>query len=187
MVRKMKFIEFIQVLQRLLPNESDEFGKLLQAINDGHIEIDSQIKRFLAESCRCMRLLSGDIGVSDVGEVLDFSFILYKDNEQLVAIEYPLKDGRFEVNHITPGNYALNTSTGLLLWKKTLDQQDLLISKSSQKSGKLRMAADSGEGKSIASFTEKFANGEISLNVYAGFETGRIEITFNLPGNNEDE
>lgn len=186
MARKMKFIEFIQIIQRLA-NESDEFAKLLQAINDGHIEIDSQTKRFLIESCHFMRLISGDFGISDVGEALDFSLIFYKENEQRIVIDYPLKEGAFEIDHITPADYALKTSTGLLLWQKRLTQQNLLISKSSQKDGKFRMAADSGEGKSAASLTEKLANDEILLNVYPGFEAGRIEIVSNLPGNNEDE
>ncbi|MHC5096751.1 MAG: hypothetical protein ACYSOL_01285 [Planctomycetota bacterium] len=62
-----------------------------------------------------------------------------------------------------------------------MTQQDLLISKSSQKGGKFRMAADSGEGKSPVSLTEELANAEIRLNVYAGFDAGRIEIISNLP------
>ena len=186
MVRKIKFIEFLQLLQKL-PNESDELARILRAISDGHIEIDSETKRFLIESCHFMQLISGDIGICEVGEDLDFSLILYKDNEQRVVIDYPLKEGRFEIDHITPADYALKTSTGLLLWQKRLTQQDLLISKSSQKEGKFRMAADSGKGRSVVSFTEELANGEIILNVYPGFEAGRIEIVSNMPGNNENE
>ena len=98
-----------------------------------------------------------------------------------------IKDGKVEITRITPAVYSLKYSTGLLLWQENLTQQVLLISKSSKKDGRFRMAADSGQGKPVASLTEELANGEILLNIYAGLVTGRIEIISNLAGDNQDE
>ena len=174
MAAEIKFIEFLQRLQRL-PKESEEFARLLQAISDGRIDIDSQTRSFLAESCRALQTLSGDTGVADITEAV-FCLILYKDDEEFAVIDYPLKDGRFEIAHILPAVYTLKTSTGLLLWQKRLKQKDLFIGKSSQKDGRFRMAADSGDGGSVGSLVEELADGTMTLSIYAGFEDGRIEL-----------
>jgi hypothetical protein len=177
MATKIKVIEFLQRLQGL-PKESEEFARLLKGINDGRIDIDSQTKSFLAESCRALGRLSGDTGAAEHDNIAEavFCLILYKDDEEFAVIDYPLKDGRFEFAHILPAVYTLKTSTGLLLWQKRLKQKDLFIGKSSQKDGRFRMAADSGDGGSVGSLVEELADGTMTLSVYAGFEDGRIEL-----------
>jgi len=182
--RKLSITELIKTLKGY-PKNLGELRDLLQAVSDGRVDIDSQIKSFLAENCRALRILSGDIGIidypSDITEIA-FSLILYKDDQEFAVIDYPIKEGRFEIGHISPALYSLKSSTGLLLWQKNLGKQELLIGKSAKEEGKLRMAADSGQDKPVASVTEELANGVMRLNVYAGFDSGRIEIIYNSKG-----
>ena len=91
MAAEIKFIEFLQRLQRL-PKESEEFARLLQAISDGRIDIDSQTRSFLAESCRALQTLSGDTGVADITEAV-FCLILYKDDEEFALLGCTVSPG----------------------------------------------------------------------------------------------
>lgn len=184
MSRKIKFIEFLRLLKRF-PKNVKELRKLLQAVSDGSVDIDSQTRSFLTENCASLRILSGDVGVIDHGDVTEaaFGLVLYKDDQEFAVIDYPIKNGRFEIGHISPALYSLKSSTGLLLWQKKINQQDLLIGKSAKKKGKFKMAADSGTVKPVASLAEEIANGAMTLNVYTGFDAGRIEIISNTKGN----
>jgi len=186
--KTINFTMFIKRLQQFQQNPR-KFGKLMQAVSDGRIDIDRQTKSFLAESCRVMRLFSGDmfaVDIADTVKAVEFNLIFYKDNQQLAVIDYPLSGSSFEINNITPADYRLMTSTGVVLWQRRLTPQDMLIIKSFGRGGRFRMVADSGDGNPAASLTEELAGGEITLNVYAGVDAGRIEIISNLAGGNKD-
>jgi len=186
--KQIQFADFIKRLEKFL-KEPGKLKELLQAVSDGTVDIDSQTKSFLTENRRALRILNGDMGCVDPGDMAEaaFGLILYQDGQEFAAVDYPIKDGSVEIRRITPAVYSLKTVTGLLLWQKRLKQQNLLISKSSQKDGRFKMAADSGQDKPVALLAEELANGAMTLNVYAGFEAGRIEIVAKSIGDSNDE
>ena len=180
MDREIKFAELLKIIEKL-PHESEKLWEIIQAVSDGRIAIDAETRSFLIESCMALQILSRDVGeYKDEGipEVAGY-LVFHKDGKGLAAIDSPVKDGRFEIEQITPGNYTLGTSTGLLLWQKKLKEDDLFIGKSSKKDGKFRMAADTGIDSPNASITDDVANGSFTIKVFPGFNAGRIEIIFN--------
>ena len=180
MNRKINFIELLRALEEL-PNKSKKVKEIMRAVSDGSIGVDTETKSFFIENCMALQTLSGDVGESKdkcVSEVAGY-LVLRKDGKELTAIDSPVKDGKFEIEQITPGNYTLGTSTGLLLWQKKLKEDDLFIGKSSKKEGKFRMAADTGSDSFNVSMTEDLANGSLTIKVFPGFNAGRIEIILN--------
>ena len=128
-----------------------------------------------------LRILSksGDEFLKEDASGQVYYLVLYRDSEKVAFIDDPIKNGKTEITQITPGNYTLGTSTGLLLWQKKLKEDDLFIGKSSKKDGKFRMAADTGINSPNASITDDVANGLFAIKVFPGFNVGRIEIISN--------
>ena len=180
MDREIRFAELLKIIEKL-PHESEKLREIIQAVSDGRIAIDAETRSFLIESCMALQILSGGVGEfkdEDISEMAGY-LVLCKDEKKLAVIDCPVKDGKFEIEQITPGNYTLGTPTGLLLWRRKLNEDDLFIGKSSKKDGKFRMAADTGTDGLNVSMTEDLANGLFTLKVFPGFNAGRIEIIFN--------
>jgi len=80
-------------------------------------------------------------------------------------------------SNIDPGQYTLKLSNGRFLWNGEISEKDI-IWEYAFPGIKYNMAADTGQSDSNSTRKEKIFNGEISLEVFAGLESGRIEITF---------
>ena len=82
------------------------------------------------------------------------------------------------VCQLVPGFYKLVLSTGRLLWEGTLGDEDLLWVKA-HAGQPLKMAADSGHARPKPAKTVSILEGELQFNVFAGLESGSLEITLN--------
>ena len=82
------------------------------------------------------------------------------------------------INGVTPGAYCLRLETGRVIWQEDLGDQDLLWTKAFP-GQPLRAAADDGGAHIPATHRFSVLEGEIMLQVFAGLESGSIEITLN--------
>ena len=79
------------------------------------------------------------------------------------------------ISNITPGSYSLRLSTGRLLWKGELTDNDLIWSHAFPGRA-LDLAADTGEASQEASLEISLLDGEVLTHIYPGIENGCMEI-----------
>ena len=101
-----------------------------------------------------------------------------RDDQSVGTVSLTEQDNIQAVGHLIPGFYKLMLSTGRLLWEGALDEQDLLWAKA-HAGQPFKMAADSGQTKAKPAKTIPILQGEILLNIFAGVETGSLEIKLN--------
>lgn len=79
------------------------------------------------------------------------------------------------LKNIAPGRYGFKLETGRLIGEEELSRNELLW-EYAYPSQDLRLAADTEETLPIPTRTINFLNGEISINVFPGIDSGRLEI-----------
>lgn len=79
------------------------------------------------------------------------------------------------IENIDPGFYAISLSSGRVLWEGALSESHLVWSEAFPDKS-LQLAADTGGAEILPTFEEDLLDGEIMLRVYAGLESGRIEL-----------
>ena len=108
-----------------------------------------------------------------------------KCNGQKIAdLDFPPEGGTGSVDDISPGLYTLLLDTGCVIWENVLTESDLLWAEAFP-GQPLELAADTGETDNRPTIRETLLGGEIVLRVFAGTETGRIQIETkpsNFPG-----
>jgi hypothetical protein len=103
---------------------------------------------------------------------------LLQDGEPLGFMEVRGGSGRGTVSGVTPGSYSLQLDTGRVLWEGPLREEDLLWTKAFP-GQPLSLAADTGEQRARPTQRLEIFSGEIILQVFAGPESGRVEIIVN--------
>jgi len=98
-----------------------------------------------------------------------------RNDQSVGTVSLTQQDNIQTVGHLIPGFYKLMLSTGRLLWEGALDEQDLLWAKA-HAGQPFKMAADSGQAKAKPVKTIPILEGELQLNIFAGVETGSLEI-----------
>ncbi|MFC1761013.1 hypothetical protein ACFL6U_02910 [Planctomycetota bacterium] len=98
--------------------------------------------------------------------------------ESLTFTEIP---GSKTIDNIFPGSYTIALATGRVIWQGPLDKCDLLWMEAYPDQA-LRLSADTGEPEGEPTQQISVLDGEIILRVFAGLESGRIEIRLNLSG-----
>ena len=101
-----------------------------------------------------------------------------RDDQPVGAVSLTQKKNNLAVSQLAPGFYKLMLSTGRLLWEGALGDEDLLWARA-HAGQPFKMAADSGEGKTKPAKTLSLLEGELRLNIFAGVETGSLEIKLN--------
>lgn len=76
---------------------------------------------------------------------------------------------RKSLDEISPGNYLLKLHTGVVLWEGELTAGDLICRR-------LEMAAETDEVKRQPTKQIELWHGEVILRVFAGIESGSIEV-----------
>lgn len=107
---------------------------------------------------------------------LDISVL--RDDQPVGTVSLTEQDNTQAVDHLVPGLYKLMLSTGRLLWEGALGEQDLLWAKA-HAGQPFKMAADSGDAKPAPAKSISILKGELQLNVFAGVESGSLEIRWN--------
>jgi hypothetical protein len=98
--------------------------------------------------------------------------------KSLTFVEFP--DSK-TIDNITPGSYNMAFATGRVIWQGQLTEKDLIWTEAFP-GQPLKLSADTGEAEGEPTQETSIFDGEIALRVYAGPESGRIEITMNLSG-----
>ncbi len=102
---------------------------------------------------------------------------------ELKRIPLDQQGGRWTIDNLQPGFYALSFDTGRVIWEGELTKNDLLWTLAFPGQD-LPLAADTGEEAIQPSRQFHLLQGEIVLNVYPGLESGRIKLLMNRPSGN---
>ena len=105
--------------------------------------------------------------------------MVLRDEQPIGTVSLTEQDNTRVIDKLIPGAYKIMLSTGRLLWEGLLADNDLLWSRAFA-GEPFKMAADSGGIKGKAAKTITLLEGEILLNVFAGVETGSLEIKMNF-------
>lgn len=120
--------------------------------------------------------------MSEVASHLTVQFVVERENLVLATpTVHPFLDAVM-VEPIVPGEYTLKLSTGLVVWRDVLSEEDLLWT-SAFGGQELRLAADTAAEPRRFSRRESLLNGEIVLYVFPGVENGAIGIEIHVPAN----
>lgn len=101
--------------------------------------------------------------------------IIERDGDPIATCSLDPGGGPRSVGGIVPGGYRLVLETGRVLWEGRLDERDLLWTKAFP-DRPLPMAADTGEPQREPTRRFDLLEGEIVARVYAGIESGSVEI-----------
>jgi hypothetical protein len=91
--------------------------------------------------------------------------------------EIVLDGERTYVENILPGPYALRTSTGRVIWRGDLTPKELFWT-DAYPDRALDLAASTDEEVIEPTAVHSLLDGEVVLRIFAGIESGRVEITF---------
>ncbi len=106
------------------------------------------------------------------------AFELYKNDSLIPAHSITEATKEIVYTNIDAGNYTLKLSNGRLLWEGNVNRNHIMWEHAFP--GKaLPMAADTGETEIEPTMVTAILNGETTIKIYAGPETGRIVITRN--------
>ena len=101
-----------------------------------------------------------------------------RENEPRKSVIFQKIPGPQTIDNITAGDYSLSFADGRLIWSGQLSEQDLMWSRAYP--GKpFELAADTMERKAKPTKEISVFDGKVIIRVFAGLESGRIEITVN--------
>jgi hypothetical protein len=101
--------------------------------------------------------------------------IIEKDGIRMHSFPASGAPVRTTLPYVEPGAYALRLSTGRLLWEGDIEEKDLHLP-TAFPGRALALAADTGGLPRQASREIELLEGEVTLQVFPGLETGQIEI-----------
>ena len=110
--------------------------------------------------------------------------LVSRENELLESLTFTKIGDCKTIDNIIPGSYNIAFATGRVIWQDQLDKRDLVWTEAYPGQA-LRLSADTGQPEGEPTQQSSFFDGEIVLRVFAGLESGRIEITMNLSGNSQ--
>jgi len=84
---------------------------------------------------------------------------------------------RRELPNVKPGHYSVKLDTGRIIWQERLTEKDLIWVYAFPETG-LRLAADTGDSISLKTREVLVLDGDGTIRVYPGIESGRLELEF---------
>lgn len=103
---------------------------------------------------------------------------LHRDSEFLSSIQIPLASGKVFFDGISPGFYSLSLDTGLEIWSGQLGEEHLVWN-CAHPEQPLEIAADTDkDSKATPTLVTDMLDNSAQLSVYAGLESGTINIKF---------
>ena len=100
---------------------------------------------------------------------------IYKDNHCLKEMSFSKTPGCQSVDGITPGEYVIKLNIGQTIWEGQLSSADLIWTEA-YPDRQLNLAAETEGVKEEPIRKIALWDGEIILSIYAGLESGRIEV-----------
>lgn len=126
----------------------------------------------------------GAMILEELGRQLSAEIVVECDGVVVAACSFEQEVGVQTVGDIKPGAYCLRLDTGWLLWEGNLVEKDLLWAKA-HPGQDLPMAADTGEPSRQPTREIDLLDGAVVLRVYAGVESGMLEIELKNAGSDE--
>lgn len=112
-------------------------------------------------------------------------FIIERAGRSVGHIRLETQRSSGSVSRIEPGTYSVTLSTGWGIWEAALTERDLIWS-AAFPGRALDAAADTGNVGAAATREIPLLDGELTLRVFPGIDSGRIEIEANAGGANDD-
>jgi hypothetical protein len=103
-----------------------------------------------------------------------------KDGQLFASFAYSPSSERSLVKGITPGSYSIKLSTGLLIWQGKLSEKELIWTKAFPRE-KVKAAAETKAIGQKTSHSEPLLNGELTLEIFPGLESGAIQLSVRKP------
>jgi hypothetical protein len=126
-----------------------------------------------------MRLAYNELKV-EIAELLPTDMPLLieieKDGNPFASFAQVASSESILIKGVTPGNYVIKLSTGLLIWQGDLSDKQLIWKKAFPKE-KLKAAAETKIIGQKSSFAEPLLERELLLEVFPGLESGAIQLT----------
>ncbi len=104
---------------------------------------------------------------------------IFRDDESVGKVSLSEQKKTAVLSNLIPGIYKLVLSSGRQLWQGSLEAKDLLWSEAFGKEP-LKMAAQTSEAREKPVRTVDILDGEIKLHLFAGLETGNMEVEMNF-------
>jgi len=117
--------------------------------------------------------------VEDFSRPLSTELVVEKDQKTFATIAIEQSGGKRIIESIFPGHYQIRLDTGLVIWERYLNEQELLWA-SAFPTKTLKMAADTGEPGSEPTCEFSLMDGALMLRVFAGIESGLLEVQWKL-------
>jgi hypothetical protein len=184
------FQAFLRAIDKYASSEPEIAGSLgAEIIESKMIDILTNIFQGNEKDKQAlMKLIKTDSGLLSDYEALKTEISEFLPTETLIMIEI-LKDDRYyasfayepstkliSVKGITPGSYTIRLSTGVLLWEGQLQEKELIWTKAFPKE-KVKAAAETKAIGQKASHSEPLLNGELTLEIFPGLESGAILLS----------
>jgi hypothetical protein len=109
------------------------------------------------------------------------SLVLEIEGRGPVELRFQASGETLSVDDIQAGRHRLSLASGQVLWEAELLQSDVIWACAFPLES-LELAADTGEDSDRPTFIRTLLGGEVEIRVFAGLESGRMEITAGKPG-----
>ena len=100
------------------------------------------------------------------------------DNEPVGSVGFTDIPGAGTIDNIRPGKYSISFDSGRVIWEGDLAGKDLIWAMAHPKEP-FKLAADTAGQKAKPTKQVSLFNDEITIRVFAGLESGRMEIEMN--------
>jgi hypothetical protein len=185
-----EYLFFIPIIQNALeqkdPSKSlrEAFGSIHRMGQESrYAEGYQQFMRFMEEvhDSQPMEIAKQllDRFVEDFSRPLSAELVVEKNQKTLATIAIEQSGGKKIIESIFSGHYQLRLDTGLVIWEGYLNEQELLWPKAFPTKA-LKMAADTGELGAEPTCEFSLMDGALILRVFAGIESGLLEIQWKL-------
>jgi hypothetical protein len=119
-------------------------------------------------------------GAEDNTEEDYASLVLEREGEGPLELRFPVGGETRSVDDIQAGRHRLSLASGQVLWEAELLWSDVIWACAFPLES-LELAADTGEASDRPTFIRTLLGGEVQLRIFAGLESGRMEITVRKP------
>jgi hypothetical protein len=176
---------FIPVLQNALKSADPEsalreaFCKISQLGKDNRYKQGFEnFKIFTNEACSrralCEKNMVEDLSGCSQSISLSCELIIFRDDILICTVS--LDESKTQsIRGIVQGTYTVKLSTGRVIWRGYLSQEDLIIRKSPG-SQSMKLAADSDDLKTEPARVVTLLSGQMALKFFKGFDSGVIQI-----------
>ena len=110
----------------------------------------------------------------------DIRICLSRDREPVSSVAFTHIPDTRTIANIRPGSYRIALESGRVLWEGELTGKDLIWTEAYPQEP-FKLAADTAARKAPATKQVNLWNGQITIRVFAGLESGRLEIAMNQP------